>query len=158
MRIYFANDLFNEATRLYNEKIVGQIRETFPQVSIYLPQENDAINDKSSYADSVDIAVADYTELKNSDILVAVLDNQDFGVGVEIGLAYEMQIPIIGIYTDVRQQGSDNDKKIAALKAVGENQFFYINLMANGLIKKNGTMVTNTEELLYELQKYLDLD
>lgn len=156
LRIYFANCLFNEATSLYNKSVVGSIRKVYgDKVEIYLPQENEAINDKSAYADSQMIAGADYAQLCETDLLVAVLDNNDFGVGLEIGIAYAKGLPIIGLYTDVRQKGADNPKKIEALSVAGENQFSYVNLMATGLIKNNGSLVSSCAELITEIGEYV---
>lgn len=157
MKFYFANDLFNEATRDYNEKIVKRLEKEFgEQVSYYLPQRNQSINAKEAYADAQMIADADYAELCDSDALIAILDTQDFGVGLEIGIMYEQKKPIIGVYTDVRQQGADNPKKIAALKEIGQNQFSYTNIMAVGLILNNGVMVNNTEDLIKSVAALLN--
>lgn len=158
--LYFANDLFNEATRDYNEKIAQAIEERFgDKLSLYLPQRNLGINDKNAYADAQMIADGDYDELCKSDFLLAILDSQDFGVGLEIGIMYEQKKPIIGVYTDVRQFGADNPKKIEALKQIGQNQWSYLNLMATGLILNNGYMVNNTEDLLAKIEILLnDID
>lgn len=156
-RMYFANDLFNEATRDYNEKIAQAIEKQFgDKLSLYLPQRNMGINDKNAYADAQMIADADYNELSNSDFLLAILDSQDFGVGLEIGIMYEQKKPIIGVYTDVRQQGADNPKKIEALKEIGQNQFPYLNLMASGLILNNGFLVNNSDDLLNKIEIILN--
>lgn len=103
------------------------------------------------------IAEADYTELKKSDLLIAVLDNNDFGVGVEIGIAYEAGIPIIGLFTDVRQQGGNNPDKIKALTEIGENQIAYVNLMGVGIIKNNGVIVNNLSSLIKEIERVGDI-
>lgn len=158
MNIYFANDLFNDGTRMYNEHVVRTIEdELSDKVSVYLPQRNLGINDKNAYADSRMIAEADYTELKKSDLLIAVLDNNDFGVGVEIGIAYEAGIPIIGLFTDVRQQGGNNPDKIKALTEIGENQIAYVNLMGVGIIKNNGVIVNNLSSLIKEIERVGDI-
>ena len=80
MKVYFANDLFNDGTLMYNEHVVSKIEEELPDVEVYLPQRNDAINDKTQYADSLTIVKADYEELEDSDVLVAVIDSDDSGV------------------------------------------------------------------------------
>ena len=49
-------------------------------------------------------------------------------------------IPILGLYTDSRRLGATNDKKLAALQEVAENQFHYLNLYTTGLIKLNGAI------------------
>ena len=123
--------------------MAAAIRGGIPGIELYVPQENDAINDKTAYADSLTIAEADLKMLVESDVLIAVLDGVeiDSGVAAEIGAFSMLNKPIIGVLTDVRQQGRDNMKKIEALKEDGtENQFIYRNLFVIGLI--TGILVT----------------
>src|SRR5699024_519674 len=159
MKVYFANSLFNDSDLMYNEKVVGEIREAFDgDIDVYNPMENDAINDKTQYADSLTIVKADYEELEDSDVLVAVIDSDDSGVALEIGMFYMMNKPIIGIYTDTRRVAYGNEKKKEALDTIGENQVSYINLMLSGAIKERGKLVDNHKkaiELLKEIEKDL---
>lgn len=150
MKIYFAGPMFAKADLLYNEFLVKQIRALDDSLEVYLPQENGAINDKTAYADSTMIALADTERVLESDLLVAVLDGItiDAGVASEIGVAYAKNIPMIGLYTDTRQQGADNQKKLAALSETAENQFHYLNLYTIGLLKLNGTVATNEQNFL----------
>ena len=138
MKVYFANDLFNDGTLMYNEHVVSKIEEELPDVEVYLPQRNDAINDKTQYADSLTIVKADYDELEDSDVLVAVIDSDDSGVALEIGMFYMMNKPIIGIYTDTRRIAYGNEQKKDAIDILGENQIAYTNLMVIGAIKERG--------------------
>lgn len=156
MKVYFANGLFSQADFNYNAQLVTTIRKEISDINIYLPQENAAINDKNSYADSKMIAQADTDELVNSDLVIAILDGItiDAGVASEIGVAYAKNIPIIGMYTDSRQQGATNSKKLAALNEIAENQFHYLNLYTTGLIKLNGTIVNNESDLISNIKKY----
>lgn len=156
MKIYFANGLFSQADFEFNARIVADLRAQVPGVNIYLPQENAAINDKEAYADSKMIAQADTDELLSADLVVAVLDGItiDAGVASEIGVAYARAIPIVGLYTDSRQQGAGNQQKLAALQSIAENQFHYLNLYTTGLIKLNGTIVNNTADLAKAVAKY----
>lgn len=157
MNIYFAAPLFAKSDLLYNAEIVNQIRATYPQVTIYLPQENAAINDKSAYADSTMIAQADTEKVLESDLMIALLDGLtiDPGVASEIGVAYAKGIPVLGLYTDSRQQGAENQQKLSALKTVAENQFHYLNLYTVGLIKLNGEIYSSEAALLAGLTNYL---
>lgn len=156
--IYFASPLFTEMEQLYNAQVVKQLRDTYgDKVEIYLPQENDAINDKSNYANSIQIAEGDNHYLEEADILIAVLDGVtiDAGVASEIGYFYSMNKPIIGVYSDIRQGLNNNQAKVDALDEVAESPFSYINLYTVGLVKKRGTIVRNTEELVTETGKLL---
>lgn len=157
MKIYFANALFSQAEINYNAQLAAKIRQLDSAIDLYLPQENDSINDKEAYADSKMIAKADTEKLIHSDLMVAVLDGLsiDNGVASEIGVAYAKGIPIIGLYTDTRQQGSDNREKLQALSQIAENQFHYVNLYTTGLIKLNGTIVNNEDDLVKAVAKYL---
>ncbi|MBO0460033.1 nucleoside 2-deoxyribosyltransferase [Enterococcus hulanensis] len=156
--IYFAAPLFSQSDLLYNQHLVKKIREIDANLTIYLPQENAGINDKSAYADSKMIALADTEEVLKSDLMVALLDGLtiDAGVASEIGVAYAKGIPVIALYTDSRQQGADNQQKIAALQTPAENQFHYLNLYTVGLIKLNGTIVSDEEALLEQIKSFLE--
>lgn len=158
MKIYFANALFSQADINYNAQLAAQIRNLSPQIELYLPQENNDINDKQAYADSKMIAQADTAKLLASDLVIAILDGNtiDNGVASEIGVAYAQKIPIIGLYTDTRQQGASNQQKLDALSQVAENQFHYVNLYTTGLIKLNGTIVNNEADLLTAIKQKLN--
>lgn len=149
MKIYFANSLFNDSDLMYNEKVVGEIREAFDgDIDVYNPMENDAINDKTQYADSLDIVKADYEQLEDSDVLVAVIDSDDSGVALEVGMFYMMNKPIVGIYTDTRRVAFGNEQKKEATDILGENQVFYLNLMLIGAIKERGELVDSHKEAI----------
>lgn len=159
VKIYFGAPLFSVGEQLFNEQVVKELREEFgDEVEIYLPQENEAINDKSGYADSKMIALADTEYLDESDILIAVLDGAviDPGLASEIGYAYATGKSIIGLYTDVRQGTYGNQLKIEALDQLAESQFSYINLYTVGLVKLNGLVVPTLSELKKELRTYVD--
>lgn len=156
-KIYFASPLFASMEVRYNASVVADIRSRYRDLEVYLPQEQGEINDKNAYANSVMIAKADTDALLASDILIAVIDGLsiDAGVASEIGVAYQAGIPIIGLYTDSRQQGFDNQKKINALSELGESQFSYVNLYTVGLIKLNGILVDSEEAMIEAIQTYL---
>lgn len=150
MKIYFANALFSEADFAFNAQLVARLRKADANLDIYLPQENASINDKNAYADSKMIAQADTDKVLAADLMIAILDGPtiDVGVATEIGVAYATHIPILGLYTDSRRLGATNQQKLAALQDVAENQFHYLNLYTIGLIKLNGEVFTNTDNLI----------
>lgn len=160
MKAYLANGLFGMGDRLLNSLISSQVREEIKDIDLYVPQENDAINDKSSYADSMTIAKADIDKLKESDFLIAVIDGVeiDSGVAAEIGAFYMMDKPIFALYSDVRLQGRDNKKKVEALIDDGtENQFMYRNLFVIGLIKETQGGISSTiDDLVEDIKKHLE--
>ena len=151
IKIYFASPLFSDMERWYNADVTRSLRNLLPEnVEIYLPQENEAINDKSGFADSIAIAEADTAELISSDLVIAILDGAtiDVGVASEIGVAYAQGIPVIGVYTDSRQGAFGNQDKIDALDLIAESQFSYANLYTVGLVKSNGLVVDSTGQLV----------
>ncbi|MDN4493414.1 nucleoside 2-deoxyribosyltransferase [Ureibacillus aquaedulcis] len=158
MKAYLANGLFSMGDRLVNELLASEIRKEIPEIELYVPQENDAINDKHAFANSLAIADADMNKLQESDVLIAVLDGIeiDSGVAAEIGVFSTSGRPIIALFSDVRQLGRDNREKINALIEDGtENQFIYRNLFVVGLIKRNGVIVSTVTEVVENVKKYL---
>ena len=157
MNIYFASPLFSNMERKYNEYLTSMIREKYPEVEMYVPQEQMGINDKNAYADSIAIAKYDTDALLASDLMVAVLDGAiiDVGVATEIGVAYQAGIPVLGLYTDSRQQGATNQEKLDALQELAESQFSYVNLYTVGLVKMNGDILDTEEKLVEQIKQYI---
>ena len=159
MKAYLANGLFSEADRMYNSHLAKLLRTEFEDLDLFVPQEAGEINDKNSFADSKMIAEWDTKKLLESDFLICVLDGIeiDSGVSTEIGIFSTTGRPIIGLYTDIRQHGRDNQKKIQALIEDGtENQFMYRNLFTIGVIKNNGTIVDNTDSMLQWAKRIIE--
>lgn len=158
MKAYLANGLFGLGDRLLNELIAKEVRETFPELDLYVPQENGEINDKTAYANSIMIAQGDDAYLNESDFMIAVIDGVeiDSGVACEIGTFSTLGRPVFALCTDTRQQGTDNPKKIQALQENPlENQFVYRNLYVVGKILLSGGKVVSTiEDLIEEIKVY----
>ena len=163
MKAYLANGLFSESDQMYNDFLAKKLRSKFSWMDLYVPQENAALNDKSGYADSVTIFNGDNFYLDKSDILIIVLDGLevDSGVASELGrftmmceLDKSKKRTVFGLYTDIRQQGRSNQKKIDALIADGsENQFFYRNLYVIGAIKSYGFLLSNSNDLIDKIEE-----
>lgn len=151
MKVYVANGLFSIGDRYVNAEIAKALRAADDTLELYVPQENDAINDKEAYANSTQIAQADMEALRSSDVLVAVIDGVeiDSGVAAEIGAFSMLNRPIVALCSDVRQQGTSNAQKIEALQQHAlENQFIYRNLFVVGLIKERGVIVSTIEDVV----------
>ena len=158
-KIYFGAPLFNEMEQMYNEYVVGKIRETYgDKVEVYLPQENASINDKSGFADSIAIAQGDNAYLEEADMLIAMLDGvtPDSGLSAELGYYYSLNRPILGLYTDTRQGTHGNQQKIEALDKIAESQFSYINLYTVGLVKLSGEILNSSGKLIEKIGEFLD--
>lgn len=158
LKIYFGAPLFNEMEQMYNAHVVKRIRERYgEQVEVYLPQENDSINDKTGFADSLAIAEGDNHYLEEADLLIAMLDGvtPDSGLSAELGYFYSMNRPILGLYTDVRQGTYGNQEKIEALDDIAESQFSYINLYTVGLVKRRGEILNSSKTLVEKIGEYI---
>ncbi len=138
-KIYWANALFSEADRKFNEDCVKRVRAE--GYSIFLPQE---AFQKNADPTNEEIFEVDTTELQSSDIVVACLDQFpiDSGVACEIGVAFASGIPVIGLYTDIRS------------KREGPGRM-YKNQYVLGAIETNGEIVSSVEALIKTIPKYL---
>lgn len=163
IKIYLGAPLFNEMEQDFNHKLASIIRDEFgDQVELYVPQENEALNDKSGYAGSVDIYQGDTDKLKETDILIAVLDGQtvDVGLATEIGYFARMAEEdsnkrLFGLYTDIRQ-GHVTGKKVKALNRIGESVFSYVNLYTIGAIKASGFVYNNKKDMIAHIKHLID--
>jgi hypothetical protein len=149
MKAYLASHFFNEAGFAHTEALAAKIRENFPNLDLYVPQQNMEINDKSKVGiTAIDIAKGDNAHLDESDILIAVLDGVeiDSGVSCEIGyfsaLCMDSDSIILGLYTDMRRDGD------------GDNHY-YINLYTKGMVELYGKVVNSTDELIDAIADYM---
>lgn len=152
MKGYLASHFFDRFGFEGTEKLAGMIRKALPNLDLYVPQENDDINDKSKGVSDIEIYEADTKRLLDSDIVIAYLDGVeiDAGVATEIGVfagyhamldKYTIQAKerlIIGLYTDMRRADPNNP--------------MYKNLYSVGAIKKHGVVVFDIWELYFVLE------
>lgn len=143
MKGYLASHFFNDAMFRWTEDLASYI-EAKTELDLYVPQRNADINDKKNNdatITDIKISQADTAHLKEANILIANLDGLtiDDGVSAEImahGVMRELEMEnkikfprmIIGIITDMRYQGT------------GENKL-YRNLMIIGKVKEHGNLV-----------------
>jgi len=135
--------MFSEADREFNAKCADVLRKAGYQV--FLPQEaavNKLVEESSPSAE--DIFRVDTSEILESDLLIACIDQEtiDCGVACEIGVAFAYGIPVVGLYTDIRQYRK------------GRGQM-YKNLYVVGAIEAIGEIVSSVEDLLQAVPKYL---
>lgn len=182
VHMYLAGSMFCEADRIYNAKITKDIVEGLAEkgyirnedYTLYVPQENLSINDKTKCADSRAIFNGDYERLKDTDILIARIDGDipPSGTSAEIGMMAQrykteensriyqngiMTPKIIGLCTDVRNPRTtySNEKNILMHSEDYENQYCYFNLFTIGCIKTAGVLATNIDQIIQEIEKYL---
>jgi len=142
-RIYWANALFAEAERDFNAKCAKFLRNAGYQV--FLPQEAGVnILSQQSSPLAEDIFRVDTAEILNSHLLIACIDQEtiDCGVACEVGIAFSYGIPIIGLYTDIRQRRQGPTR-------------MYKNPYVVGAIEAIGEVVTSTDDLLRVIPRYL---
>lgn len=101
MKIYLAGPLFSSAERTFNKKLASKLEESGYEV--FLPQEltqSNEVDAKELYR-LFDILIK---EVSKADILVAILDgaDTDSGTCIEMGYAFGINKPIIGVRTDFR--------------------------------------------------------
>jgi possible nucleoside deoxyribosyltransferase len=161
MRGYLASHFFNDAMFKWTENLARYIEEN-TDLDLYVPQRNADINDKKNNDDiitDIKISQVDTSELKKANVLIACLDGVtiDDGVAGEImahGVMAELEeendidFPrmIIGVITDMRYQGT------------GENKL-YRNLMIVGKVKEHGHLVTGyagDDSYLDEVVNYIN--
>lgn len=106
--IYFAAPLFTQGEWIWNKLITeGLISKGF---KINLPQERaiPMLTGTEVY-DPNELFIDNISKIKESDLIVAVFDQADPDSGTcwECGFAFNQNIPIIGIRTDLRRNGDD---------------------------------------------------
>jgi len=128
---------------MFNTECVRRLRTCGYEV--FLPQESDV--NASAEPTAKDIFRSDTARILESDVLVVCLDQEtiDSGVACEVGLAYAFGIPIVGLYTDIRQYRSGRGR-------------MYKNLYVLGAIEVFGKIVTNVNELLTLIPAYQAVD
>lgn len=59
-------------------------------------------------------------------MLIALMDTKDLGLACEMGVAFERNVPIFQLYTDIRLDG--NDKKTSSMpwRMIFFKMIFYI--------------------------------
>ena len=166
IQVYLAGSMFCEADRMYNALLAEKIRERVgDHIDLYVPQENQSINDKTKCANSHDIFWGDYNRLQNCDIFIARIDGDipPSGTSAEIGIMSQRRqdwnkdtIPpmILGLCTDSRNpKRTYLEAKNELMKNEDyESQYCYFNLFTLGCIKVNGELATSIDELVDKLE------
>lgn len=166
INIYLGCDLFTEGQRWQALNIEEALNKEFGnQINLYNPANNLDINDKSAgFASGSQILMADYQRLKESDILIALMDTNDLGLAAEMGMAWVQGKPIFQLHTDIRLGGNDKQDKLDELqKDIFQNDFLYINKLVTGLSYVNNkgeehkpTIYKTSEDLLKGVKEYLN--
>ncbi|MGD2175621.1 MAG: nucleoside 2-deoxyribosyltransferase [Candidatus Brocadiaceae bacterium] len=105
MKIYLSGPLFTEAERRWNRQLATALQELISGAEVFLPQDLKFGNSYNDPRDFPRIFRACIEGLRESDVVVAVLDGPDVdsGTAFEMGMAYERGVPVIGVRTDYRE-------------------------------------------------------
>ena len=167
MKAYLAGPIFTYGDLLRNTEWAAKLREAFPDMDLYSPVENTDINGvegKRKFAGSREIARADNERLDKTDVLIACIDGDVVPAGTcaEIGKFHEKIARgdlkfIVGICTDNRQCALTHSeaKDLGGAASLGEQQYSYQNLYVTGLIKEYGVLVSNIDEAIEAIYKWI---
>jgi nucleoside 2-deoxyribosyltransferase len=103
MKVFIAAPFFNARERKFNEELAKAIREFEFIEDVWIAQEHGFLN-SGSYKDKRRIFEMDLKALEECDVVVALLDGEciDSGTAFELGYAFALKKPIVGIKTDYR--------------------------------------------------------
>jgi nucleoside 2-deoxyribosyltransferase len=104
-QVYLAAPLFSQMERQWNRAFAERLAVHCPGIEVILPQDfrvAGAYNDPRHFGDLFGRCTA---ALKASDAVVAVLDgaDADSGVSFEVGVAWALGIPVVGVRSDYRE-------------------------------------------------------
>ena len=144
MKLYLAGALFNEAEVAQRLKEGQLLRENFKdKLEIFNPIAQPFNENKQTLPTPEDIFSGDTTAIRNCDIFLADITNEDSGVMVELGLAIALEKKIIAINSDIRLK-SANKYDIPS---------YAINHYVLGGILKHGILVYSFQEAMDEIKK-----
>ncbi len=144
MKVYLAGALFNEAEVERRLKEGKLLREAIKDIDLFNPIEQPFNEDKQTLPTPESIFEGDANAVKNCDIIIADLTNEDAGVMVELGLAMAYGKKIIAVNSDIRLK-SANKYEIPS---------YSMNHFVLGGVLKYGVLVYSFDEVIEELKKY----
>ncbi len=115
--VYLAAPLFSQAELDFNRRLRDEIKSA--GFSIFLPQE-DSNNIKDGKNRQAIIFNKNVEAIQNSDIIVAVIDGTDVDSGTawEIGYAWALGKPVLGLRTDFRTMGIEGTVNLMIERSV----------------------------------------
>lgn len=103
-RLYLAGPLFSTAERNFNVDLVKILRKKFPSIKFLVPQEQSKqFEGQPDFLEKVFHNCI--SSVYESNALLCILDGSDVdsGTSIEMGYAYALKKPIIGVRTDFRR-------------------------------------------------------
>jgi nucleoside 2-deoxyribosyltransferase len=117
VRVYVAGALFTDAEREFNTRLATRLEGAGYRV--FLPQR-DAPHDHAGSGYAAPIFRADLAGLNGADVLLAVCDGipVDDGTAWEIGYAFARGLPVVGLRTDSRIVGREEQVNLMIQESV----------------------------------------
>lgn len=105
VKIYLSGPLFTQAERRWNRRLAEHLTERMSGADVVLPQDFKVGSSYNVPQHFSRIFEACIEAVREAEAVVAVLDGPDVdsGTALELGVAYERGIPIIGVRTDYRE-------------------------------------------------------
>jgi len=105
LKVYFAGPLFSQPERRWNREVAERL-EREAGCSVILPQDfkvGESLNDRRHFAALFQKCIQ---SVKEADVVLAVVDgpDADSGTAFEMGYAFALGKPVIGVRTDYRRQ------------------------------------------------------
>lgn len=129
--LYLAGPLFTYAERQWNYELARDLVNAGHQV--WLPQEMAGLALESDELNPKVIFKSAITGLSAANIVVAILDgpDPDSGTAFECGYAYALNIPIIGVRTDFRRGGDDQEANVNLMLSEGTTRMVTVTRPTN---------------------------
>ena len=117
--LYLAGPLFTYAERHWNHGLATGLVNAGHQV--WLPQEMAGLALKGDELNPNMIFESAINGISAANIVIAILDgpDPDSGTAFECGYAYALNIPVIGVRTDFRRGGDDQEANVNLMLAQG---------------------------------------
>jgi nucleoside 2-deoxyribosyltransferase len=105
VKIYLSAPLFTESQRRWNRELAAGIERHMDGAEVLLPQDFKMGSSYNNPRDFPHIFRACIDGLREADAVVAVCDGPDVdsGTALEMGVALQLGLPIIGLRTDYRE-------------------------------------------------------
>ncbi len=104
-KVYLAAPLFTQHERRWNRELAARLEQAVP-CSVILPQDITVSGRKNDPRHFGEIFRQCIEGVNACDVVVAILDgpDADSGTAFEVGYAYALGKPVVGVRTDYRQQ------------------------------------------------------
>lgn len=134
-KAFIAGPLFNQAQLRMLENIAFELEAV--NIGTFLPHRDIGLlwadsKNIPSEAKTLEVFRRDYSAVLDCDAVVAWIDDSDTGTSIEIGIAYERDIPIFALHTDPRP---------------------YVNPMMIGVCDEGRTIFSSIEALVQAIKE-----